>query len=353
MSPNPIEIILPKQYYLPGEPVFGKVRVDFPEPFKTTGLSILFTGGISTEIVRTTRSQGTEAVGTAWQKTTVTTTTTRYHSSRSIVTQRIELEPAGELFGAKEYLFLFKIPENAPPSFKDKFGRFNYLVSVFAQKGKRLGRTRHTKAEILVPALTPSPMRIRARTEDQIIPRIELVLNCHTTTPNGELQGEFVVTPAGNFQKVKLGIQLDWWAKAESEEESGRRNIPLGEIPVKDINAGLPVKFAVRLRNLESAETFVDGEIYLRQTFFKVSLKRLMKSIDVLVPIEIGYPSISEAKTAISNSTSSGNVRRGIIFDPSLRLQDYLEVQPASDISSDEASEILKEGEDSSSDGDK
>jgi len=351
MSPNPIEIILPKQYYLPGEPVFGKVRVDFQEPFKTAGLSILFTGGVSTEIVRNSRSQSTEGVGTAWQKTTVTTTTTRYHSSRSFVTQRIELESAGELDGTKEYLFLFKLPENAPPSFKDKFGQLNYYVSVFAQKAKRIGRTRRAQAEILVPALTPSPMRVRARTEDGIAPRIELVLNCHTTTPNGELQGEFVVNPAGAFNKAKLGIELDWWARAQSEEESGRRNILLGEIPVNNVNAGAPVKFAVRLRNLEKAETFVDGEIYLRQSFLKVSLKRFMKSIDLLVPVEIGFPSITDAETAIGSFPSSSNSRRGIIFDPSLRLQDYLEVQPASDIPSDEASDILKEDEDSSSDG--
>ena len=73
---NPIEIVLPKQYYAPGEVVFGKVRANFSQPFNAKGLSIVFCGQARTEISHTTTSTETQGVGTSWQKT-VTTQKTR------------------------------------------------------------------------------------------------------------------------------------------------------------------------------------------------------------------------------------------------------------------------------------
>jgi hypothetical protein len=329
-------IILPKLYYLPGETVFGKVRVNFDKAFKTKELFATLVGRIHTTITRqTSYYDGRQTV----QRTTY------YYSTKYITRQRIHFEGEGELRGQKEYLFLFRLPNYIPPSIKDHFGGIAYTVHAEAKKGKFLARSQKADVDLHVPGFTSTPLKGTAQSGPDINPHIELTLFSHVTTPTGELHGEVTFTrmdAAGSFRNVRLSVTIEMWAKASSETGKSHRDIPLMEIQPNAIQEGIPIKFNLCLPNFENVATFIDEQIYTHRAFLKVTINKLGRDINMEIPIDIGYPSIAAAQVALQAAPPVVDPKCKVALDPTLQLDKYSSII-SGELSEAEAAEIFED----------
>ncbi len=329
-------IILPKLYYMPGETVFGKVRLKFDKAFKTRELFTTLVGRIHTTI---------ERQSTYYNGSTTVQQTTYSYSTKYITRQRIQFEGETELRGEKEYLFLFRLPQYIPPSIKDHFGGIAYTIHAEAKKGKLLARSQKADVDLIVPGFTSTPLKGTAQSGPEIIPHIEMTLDSHVTTPSGELHGELVFTQldsARSFRNVRLSVTVDMWAKASSETGNSHRDIPLMEIQPNDIQEGVPIKFKLNLPNLENVATFIDEQIYTHRASLKVTMNRLGRDVNMQMPVDIGYPSIEAAQTALQALPPVPDPKKRVELDPSLLLANYASIN-SGELSEAEAAEIFED----------
>ncbi len=329
-------VILPKLYYLPGETVFGKVRVNFDKAFKTKELFATLVGRIHTTITRET---------TYYSGNTTVRQTTYYYSTKYITRQRIHFEGEGELRGQKEYLFLFCLPNYIPPSIKDHFGGIAYTVHAEAKKGKLLARSQKADVDLHVPGFISTPLKGTAQTGPDIRPRIEMTLDSHVTTPSGELQGEVVFSQldeARSYRNVRISVTINMWAKASSETGKSHRDIHLFEIQPNEIQEGVPIKFKLKLPNLENVATFIDEQIYTHQATLKVTVNRLGHDVNMEMPIDIGYSSIAAAQVALQAAPPVPNPKWKVALDPTLQLASFSSIT-SGELSEVEAVEIFED----------
>ena len=78
--------------------------------------------------------------------------------------------------------------------------------------------------------------------------------------------------------------------------------------------------------------TFVDGSIYIHQTFLTITLG---KGVDFIIPVEIGYPT---PEAAVQRVPIQEHGLKAPIIDPNLRLEDFVDIPPAMEITEQEAS---------------
>ena len=130
----------------------------------------------------------------------------------------------------KEYPFIFTIPPNAPPSFKDRFGKLTYQLVATTLKEKLLQRRYYATVDLIVPPLTPPPLPLYVATKNGVIPYAEITLDSQVTTPEGTITGNLVVSSVANFRKMRVGIRVDWWAYADGDTEQGHHDQIFGKI---------------------------------------------------------------------------------------------------------------------------
>lgn len=239
---NSIAFVLDKPYYLPGERVQGKVRVNLEHDTSFRSLNVILQG---IEEVRIVVRQG---------KSSAT-----YKSSRDMLNVGVELTPKATVQeGTTDFPFAFELPADALPSYSGKFAHVTWKLSTRADIP--WGHDLHT--ELFLPimksqASAPSPISAE---NNEAGPRIRLSLSSNLYQPGETIEGKLALVQPGSMRGVRLQLSIaeqstgkgtwtGWGSRSVTE------TIPIGtplECSKDELAAGTEMPFKIPLSQYTS-----------------------------------------------------------------------------------------------------
>ena len=213
---NSIAFVLDKPYYLPGDRVQGKVRVNLEHDTSFRSLSVFLQG---IEEVRIVVRQG---------KSSAT-----YKSSKDILNVGVELSPKATVQeGTTDFPFAFELPADALPSYSGKFAHVTWKLSTRADIP--WGRDLH--AELFLPimktqASAPSPVSAE---NNGAAPRIRLSLSSNLYQPGETVEGKLALVQPGNMRGVRLQLSI-------AEQSTGKGSWTGSRSVTETIPIGTPI----------------------------------------------------------------------------------------------------------------